>query len=386
MRDAWIDADALLELNVEKQLRERLAKRRKWNLLLLIGVFFLLLYLYFYLEKPPRPVKPVTTEGITHIISIYGFGKERLKSPDGVAVDRKTGNIYVSDTGNHRGLVFDSRGRFLFKFGERKVDLGIERKKLFFPLGLDVAPNGDIYVASAMASQVSVFDKRGRFKKEIVFDRPIRIKIYNDKLYVTTPGQIWITDLKGKVLKRWGSKGKEQGQFEFPNGIDIDGQGNIFVSDSENMRIQILDKKGRLVGGVGEPPKSMSDADRLFGLGAGLVLDRQERVYVADAFHHAIRVFSHDGDDLGEFGKEGTDDGMFRYPSDMAYMGRDTFVIADKWNDRIQVLKITPPDQRPAAVSRRLPWWPAVLLLLLVAALWLFRRRATSIDRIKSGH
>lgn len=380
MQDKEFESDSLFEHNVEKQVRERLASRRKWNLAFLIGVFFLLLYLYNYLDKPPKPEKPVATNGVVHSLSIYGFGKERLKSPDGVAVDQSTGNIYVSDTGNHRGVVFNSSGRFLFKFGERKAKVGIEKKKLFFPLGLAVAKNGDIYVASTMASQVSVFDRRGRFKKEITLDRPIRIKIFNDKLYVTTPGQIWVTDPKGKILKRWGTKGKDPGQFEFPNGIDMDKQGNLFVSDSENMRIQILDKKGNLVGGLGEPPKSMSDVDRLFGLGAGLALDQRQRIYVADAFHHAIRVFSHDGDDLGEFGREGTEDGLFRYPSDIAYMGRDTFVVADKWNDRIQVFRLTLPEQRTdIAPPRAMPLWPVVALSILLAMLWWLRRRNSSI-------
>lgn len=309
-------------------------------LLLLLGF---LLYMYWMLTRPPEPAEAPKVEGITSLFSIYGWGKNRLNAPDGVAFDG-SGNIYISDTGNSRGVAFNRNGQFLFVFGQRTIKAGIQEKKLFFPLGLDIDPdNGDIYVAQMQASRISVFSGQGKWKRNIIADRPIRVKIVRKNLYVTTPGSVWIMNKKGKVLQSWGTKGKLFRQFEHPNGIGVDKTGNVFVSDTENNRVQILDKKGKLVGGIGEPLKNMNQSERLFGLNMGLAIDEQQRVYVVDAFHHTIRVFDHDGNDYGELGQQGSMDGQFNYPSDIAYRGNGVFAIADKWNDRVQVVDITPP-------------------------------------------
>lgn len=318
-------------------------KNRRLTFLLLLLLLFLgfLVYLYWLLTKPPTPAEVPKPEGITWLFSIYGHGKQRLNSPDGVAFGPE-GKIYVSDTGNHRGMVFDRSGKYLFTFGERTAKKGIQKKKLFFPLGLDVDPDsGDIFVASMMASRINVYDKNGKYKREIVQDRPIRVKVYKKRLYIASPGSLWITTLKGKVIKRISSPGQNIGQVQMPNGIDFDKKGNIYVSDTENNRIQIFDKKGRVIGGRGEPTTTLNQSSRLFGLGVALVMDEKEMVYITDAFHHAIRVFDHDGNDYGEYGQQGSNDAQFNYPSDLAYEANGVFAVADKWNDRIQVIQLT---------------------------------------------
>lgn len=360
---------------------QRQNRRLAGILVVLLILLAALLYLYWVLTKPPTPTRVASSKGITPLFSLYGFGRDRFSNPNGVAFDQR-GNIYVADTGNHRIVVFDSRGRYLFRFGSEKAKHRTERFKkgaLLYPLNTAIAPNGDIYVASMMASRISIFNSRGKFKKELYMDRPIQLLIKKQRLYITTPGQVWVATLKGKVLQKWGSKGRGVRQFEYPNGIDLDKKGNIFVSDSQNMRIQILNKKGELVGGAGSPPKDLNDAERLFGLGVGLVLDEQERVYVVDGLHHAIRVFTHDGEDLGEYGDQGEAEGQFNYPTGIAYAGGSIFAVADKWNDRVQVIRITPKLSKTEAesVARQRPWKIAALLvglLLLILLLLLLRR------------
>jgi len=327
---------------------DKQGRRLRRSLILLLLLLGALLYLYWVLTRPPEPVGATKAPGVESLFSIYGFGKERLREPNGVAVSKSTGNIYIADSGNSRGVVFDRSGNFLFKFGQpsAKIPALHQKKVLYHPLSISVdESNGDIYLASALAKKISVFSKTGRFKRDMFVDNPIKVKVVGNKLYVGTDGSILITTLKGKVLKKWGTKGKMPRQFEYPAGLDLDKKGNLIISDSENNRIQILNKKGALVGGVGEPTRSLNQADRLFGLGMGLALDDKQRVYVVDAFHHSVRVFDHNGADFGELGRQGSADGQFNYPSDIAYAGGDVFAIADKWNDRIQVVRLTPPNK-----------------------------------------
>jgi len=352
--------------------------RARLNILVLLTVLLgLLIYLFLLLNRPPRPVSPVRVKGITHLFSVYGAGREQKElfyHPDGVATD-KNGKIYVTDSGNHRVMVFNNRGKFLFKFGKK----GFGKGELTFPLGIAVAPNGNIYVTSMVASRLSIFDPQGKLVKEVIVDRPIRPFIAGKQVYIATAGQIWVTNLKGEALKVWGTRGRGPRQFQLPNGIAVSKDGTIYVSDTQNDRLQALDKKGNLLWIKGEPPTSLNDPERLFGLGMGLSLDEKKgRIYVVDAFHHTLRVFDKKGKPLAELGKRGTGDGAFEYPSTIASLGGNTFVVADKFNNRIQAVIVNLPGERPPMIpqARIIPRWLGAALALAALLLigWLLRR------------
>ena len=51
-------------------------------------------------------------------------------------------------------------------------------------------------------------------------------------------------DKNGKFIKSWGFRGTEQGQFNSVRGIALDTQGNVYVADTGNKRIQVFDGDG----------------------------------------------------------------------------------------------------------------------------------------------
>lgn len=347
------------------------APERGWGRpVVLAGIFLVLLYLYVHLSGPPLPPGGAQAAGVRSIFSIYGWGKERLNNPDSVASD-KAGNIYIADTDNHRIVVFDRRGNWRFVIGKKAKNPAEQRRMgpIFFPTGLAVSDSGDIYVACMARSLILVFNRDGNFKKQIRIDRPIALAIAGRKLFATTPGQLWVFDLEGNLLDRYGSQGRSARQFEYPNGLAIDKKGAIFISDTQNSRIQILDQRGQLIGIEGRPPRNLNDAQRMFGLNMGMAIDDYERVYVVDAFHHSIHVFDHEGNELGEFGEQGGLDGRFNYPSGIAYLGAGAFAVADKWNDRVQVIKLVIPAAPGKIAEQSQPVFPYVLLVLLVLLL-----------------
>ena len=63
-------------------------------------------------------------------------------------------------------------------------------------------------------------------------------------------------DKDGHFIKSWGARGSEPGQFSAIRGIVMDAQGNLYVADSGNNRIQVFDSDGnakRQIAGIGAP-------------------------------------------------------------------------------------------------------------------------------------
>lgn len=307
-------------------------------LVILITLLSGLVYLYLALSKPPEVKGPVKIGGLTHLFSIYGYGpnpEDQLLKPHGIAVD-KDKKIYVTDTGHSRVLVFDKNGEFLFKFGKK----GEKKGEMQGPLGISVADNGHIYVCDRILSKIMIFDAHGKLIKEIREMMPLIPCIADEKLYVATYGHIAIFDLDGNLIQRWGQRGDEEGNFDFPNGIAVDNEGNVYVSDGNNMRLQAFDKDGEVLWAVGSPPESMYERNRRFQLPMGLAIDENNYLYLIDSFDDSVIVFNSKGKEIERIGERGKLDGQLNWSTGIAYMGNGVFAIADKYNDRAQVVRI----------------------------------------------
>ena len=63
-------------------------------------------------------------------------------------------------------------------------------------------------------------------------------------------------DKDGHFIKSWGARGSEPGQFNSLHGIALDAQGNVYVADAGNKRIQVFDGDGTFktaIANVGTP-------------------------------------------------------------------------------------------------------------------------------------
>lgn len=326
-----------------KRISPRLSRKRKiFFSLLAILLILLAALLYFLLTgRPPTNVIPVPELGKpSYLFSIYGGGDTgRLQKPLGVAVNSKEGNIYVADTLNGRVVAFNMQGNPLFSF--KKIKGGSLRS----PNYIAVNPkNSNVYVSDPGYAAIYIFDKKGKFVKQFIPNNnkkfpwvPLGMAFDDEgNLYVADKGlnRVVTFNQSGKRLLSFGKSGlvknikEKPGQMYFPNSLAVSSEGDIYVSDGNNQRVQVFDSKGKFkqIIAVKGLPRGIGIIEE--GSSAG--------IYVVNVFDHQIQVFDDKGDALFTFGELGQGEGEFRYPNDLAIAGNRLYIV-DRENDRVQV-------------------------------------------------
>ncbi len=317
---------------------------------ILLVALIALLFVYFMLTKPPVSNVAKKQSDFKHLFSIYGFEGDLLRRPTSVALDAK-GQIYVADTGKNRVVVFDSSGSFVNQFG----DQGEGKFKIKDPIGVTVAPDGRVFVLSKTLSKIVEYNGSFQPVKEILFnDFPLSMTIHDKKLYVTTARGIMVGDLDGNLITSLGKRGVAPGEFQMPGGIAVGENGNIYVADSLNYRVQAFNKDGNPLWQYGKPlppdkAVTYQGKDRKFGLPASIALDDSGHLYVVDGLNCQITVLNTKGQKIETLGDIGHDDGFFYYPEGITYAGQGKLALADKFNDRIEVFQV--PLATPASPS-----------------------------------
>jgi sugar lactone lactonase YvrE len=159
-------------------------------------------------------------------------------------------------------------------------------------------------------------------------------------LYVVDSGNARIQefDPSGKFLRMWGSSGTQDGQFNFgvqnSNGdsIAVDHQGNVYVADFSH-RIQKFDGQGRFLTAwktTGHGEAAVSTDPELY-----LAVDTRNNVYVADYNNNRIEKFDADGKLLLLWGGKNSGDAELFGP----VVGTDSkgnVYVAEYLNGRVQ--------------------------------------------------
>jgi DNA-binding beta-propeller fold protein YncE len=137
-------------------------------------------------------------------------------------------------------------------------------------------------------------------------------------------------DGEPQVLNAFGSTGAGAGEFLYPRGIELGGDGSVLVVDKTG-RVQWFTGQGQYVSAIRMP---VIDS----GKPTGMSVHQDGRLFVADTHCHRVAIFAPGGELVGEFGKYGEEGGCFLYPTDVAFApdGR-IFVSEYGGNDRVSV-------------------------------------------------
>ena len=185
---------------------------------------------------------------VDSVVSVCKRGKgiDQLYDPSGVAVDNTTGMIYVTDCLNNCVKVFDNAGKYLSKIGDNTGD-----GKMYYPRSLA------IYENRILISQ------GGSFRSSCILN-------YH---------------LDGKFISRIGGYGTADLEFRYPLGLTINQtNGDIYVCDSNNKRIQIISKDFKFISKLGEDSLSCPRDIKL----------SKDYIYVLDASNLCVYLFDYD--------------------------------------------------------------------------------------------
>lgn len=257
---------------------------------------------------------------------LYGFAFAHA-----VRVD-KNGNIWAVDEGTNMLIEFSPAGRVLMVLGRRAE--AVEEPPAPPPPGQRPRPGWGTFNRPADVA----FDDAGNL---FVADG------YNNSRVVKI-------DRNGKWLKTWGEFGKDTGQFNILHSIATDAQGNVYVADRTNRRIQVFDGNGKIIRIFSIDVPFTGEVDVLNGAPPGpnslsvsgapwaicITPPPNQVLFSADAVPGRIYKLSLDGKVLGVLGGAGKQLKQFGWIHEIACPSEHELYVAELLNWRVQKLTL----------------------------------------------
>jgi len=287
-----------------------------------------------------------------------------------VAVDSRS-RVYLFCRAEHPVMVYEPGGRFIGSWGEGLFSMRTH--------GITIGPDDSVYCVDDAGHSVRKFTPDGKLLMTLggndgkpsgsgydgtnlttiaygapPFNRPTNLAVApNGDLYVSDGygnARVHRFSATGKLVASWGEPGTGPGEFMLPHGIAVDGNGDVFVCDRENDRIQVFNRDGkylREITDVQRPTQIVIARGRMyvselgwrpgqrsFRLGA-IERDRPSRVSVLDANGNVLARIG--GPDPCAPGSFCAAHGIAVDPSGDIYVAEVTWTVAGKTG-------LVPPD------------------------------------------
>ena len=251
--------------------------------------------------------------------------KARLSFPSGVAADH-AGNVYITDTGNHRIRQIDAAGTITTIAGTGEPGFDWEgpavEAKLVEPRDVALDSSGNLYFTGPLNFGIRRVDATGTLSEVAGSGEPSygpegEEPLSRDRgVAVDEAGNVYIANIYNNYVRRvdanetvtiiagtkepgFGGDGgpAAEAQLSFPADVTVDKAGNVYVADTGNHRIRRIDATGKIttIAGTGEPGFSGDGglaAEAKLASPYALALDGAGNLYVADLGNYRIRVLT----------------------------------------------------------------------------------------------
>ncbi len=227
----------------------RLKKKTSLNLTFTHGmVIWLITTLLGIIAYPVAAQSPCTLSFVAKW-SGEEKGMKPLRNPGGVCAGPE-GNVYVADTGNHRLVVLDSRGKWVREIG----GLGIGANQLNRPSDVTAKLGLDILVADTGNDRIQRFNRRLGYisttKNPAAFTEPVSLDVseFGD-LFILDDSRRRIVKIEVLVnqLVFFGGVGYGSGELEDPKDVDVMRDGTVWVADGSTGNVVQFDLFGNIL-------------------------------------------------------------------------------------------------------------------------------------------
>src|SRR5580698_3435372 len=245
----------------------------------------------------------------------------------------KDDNIWAIDKGSDMIIKFNPAGRVVMVFGRKKE-----------------ASDGAEYWTKVSPPRPAI---DGQFRQPTDGTWDSNGNIYISDGYINS--RVAKYDKNGDWVKSWGSFGDKPGEFNLAHGIASDVNGNIYVADRQNLRIQVFDTEGKFLRaikidvpappgakawmatappGSPQPPQHMSGSPWAVCITPGPT----QYLYASDAYPGRIYKMTLDGKVVGMLGSSGRQLKQFGWIHQIACPSENELYVAELLNWRVQKL------------------------------------------------
>ena len=257
-------------------------------------------------------------------------------------------SLYVADTDNHRINVYDLdtlKKKFQFispvsyycesthTWASSNPDCPYAMRNL--PTSVSILDE-KIFVSYGLQDDIQIFDLNGKFLSKFgssgnqkgEFSRPMQISASNDLLYIADSGnkRIQVVDSEGRFVKEFSVPISNESDLEIS--LDVS-ENKIYVINNKNTNLWIYDLNGNL---IVKKILGQDIGNSSIGVENGLII-------VSNSNKNTIAIFDLDGAIMNEFGSQGEHYGEFKNPRGITVNDGKIYV-SDPYNFRIQVFNM----------------------------------------------
>ena len=256
-----------------------------------------------------------------------------MGNPRGIAFDRN-GIWAVADNSKHCVYIFDDRDMFIREFGNYGSDNG----QFSYPCGVAFDSYNHLYVADLNNHRIQKFDIQGNYLLQFgsagasdgQLNGPHGVTVHNDKVYVADYNnkRISVFQTNGKFCISFGSD-----QLGGPAGVTVNSNNYLLVADHNNSCIYTFTLDGHYIGKFATPGSGRGQLNNPYGL----AVDLNGFIMVCDINNHRVLIFDKNCNCVYCFGSNGSANGQFSQPRGIAISPNGSIYISDQYNKRVQI-------------------------------------------------